>query len=103
MAAFLASCCLVVFGLTTDMLFNQYSRILLFIKILLIFGFYMKYLLDTLADGDKDHHEHSDHGKNHLGGAFDQEAEEMIKRVKQALSNGEGCRVFHHNTLDLLC
>lgn len=43
-------------------------------------------------DGDKDHHEHS--LENHLGGAFDQAAEDMIKKVKQALSNGEGCRVY---------
>ncbi|KAI7978936.1 hypothetical protein LOK49_Contig618G00001, partial [Camellia lanceoleosa] len=43
-------------------------------------------------DGDKDNHEDSDQ-KNHLHG-FDQDAETMIKKVKQALANGEGCRVY---------
>lgn len=43
-------------------------------------------------DGDKDHHEDSDQ-KLHLNG-FDQDAENMIKKVKQALANGEGCRVY---------
>lgn len=41
-------------------------------------------------DGDEDQHEGSDkkvHG-------FDQAAENMIKKVKQALAHGEGCRVF---------
>lgn len=56
---------------------------------------------DPWPDGDKDHHEHSH--ENHLGGAFDQAAEDMIKKVKQALSNGEGCRVFHHGAICLLC
>ncbi|THF93956.1 hypothetical protein TEA_002025 [Camellia sinensis var. sinensis] len=42
--------------------------------------------------GDKDNHEDSDQ-KNHLHG-FDQDAETMIKKVKQALANGEGCRVY---------
>ncbi|XP_028064485.1 endoplasmic reticulum-Golgi intermediate compartment protein 3 [Camellia sinensis] len=43
-------------------------------------------------DGDKDNHEDSDQ-KNHLHG-FDQDAETMIKKVKQALGNREGCRVY---------
>ncbi|CAL5340627.1 unnamed protein product [Camellia sinensis] len=43
-------------------------------------------------NGDKDNHEDSDQ-KNHLHG-FDQDAETMIKKVKQALANGEGCRVY---------
>ncbi|XAR57671.1 hypothetical protein NMG60_11025913 [Bertholletia excelsa] len=42
-------------------------------------------------DGDKDHHEDSDH-KIHQG--FDQDTESMIKRVKQALANKEGCQVY---------
>ncbi|CDP16085.1 unnamed protein product [Coffea canephora] len=41
---------------------------------------------------DKDHHDDQDQ-KVHLQG-FDKEAEDMIKRVKQALANGEGCRVY---------
>ncbi|PON36242.1 Endoplasmic reticulum vesicle transporter, C-terminal [Parasponia andersonii] len=44
-------------------------------------------------DGEKDHHEHSDH-RSHLGGAFDQASENMIKKVKQALADREGCRVY---------
>ncbi|KAI8021059.1 Endoplasmic reticulum-Golgi intermediate compartment protein 3 [Camellia lanceoleosa] len=44
------------------------------------------------GDGDKDNHEDSDQ-KNHLHG-FDQDAETMIKKVKQALANREGCRVY---------
>lgn len=43
-------------------------------------------------DDHKDHHEDSDN-KTHLQG-FDQDAENMIKKVKQALANGEGCRVY---------
>ncbi|XP_041007242.1 endoplasmic reticulum-Golgi intermediate compartment protein 3 isoform X3 [Juglans microcarpa x Juglans regia] len=41
-------------------------------------------------DGDKDQHEDSDK-KTH---GFDQAAENMIKKVKQALAHGEGCRIF---------
>lgn len=55
-----------------------------------------------MPDGDKDQHEHPDH-ENHLGGGFDEAAEEMIKRVRKALANGEGCRVFHHGALFMLC
>ncbi|KAF3445142.1 hypothetical protein FNV43_RR14835 [Rhamnella rubrinervis] len=43
-------------------------------------------------DHDKDHHENSGH-ENHLHG-FDETAENLIKRVKQALADGEGCRVY---------
>ncbi|CAI9089895.1 OLC1v1024546C1 [Oldenlandia corymbosa var. corymbosa] len=43
-------------------------------------------------DDLKDHHDDHDR-KVHLQG-FDKEAEDMIKRVKQALSHGEGCRVY---------
>ncbi|KAF2305383.1 hypothetical protein P3X46_004727 [Hevea brasiliensis] len=43
-------------------------------------------------DDDKGHHEDLDM-KLHTHG-FDQAAENMIKKVKQALANGEGCRVF---------
>ncbi|XP_021907303.1 endoplasmic reticulum-Golgi intermediate compartment protein 3 [Carica papaya] len=41
---------------------------------------------------DKEHHEDSDHTLHTLG--FDQDAEKMIKKVKEALANGEGCRVY---------
>lgn len=44
----------------------------------------------TLADGDKDQHEDFDQ-KLHF---FDEAAEAMIKKVKQAIAHGEGCRVF---------
>ncbi|KAK3037417.1 hypothetical protein RJ639_030179 [Escallonia herrerae] len=43
-------------------------------------------------DDGKDHHEDLNH-KFHLQG-FDQDAENMIKNVKQAMANGEGCRVY---------
>ncbi|KAF5748879.1 endoplasmic reticulum-Golgi intermediate compartment protein 3 [Tripterygium wilfordii] len=43
-------------------------------------------------DDDKDHDKDSDQ-KTHSHG-FDQGAETMIKKVKQALANGEGCRVY---------
>ncbi|KAA8526181.1 hypothetical protein F0562_008080 [Nyssa sinensis] len=43
-------------------------------------------------DKDHGHHEESDE-KTHLHG-FDQDAENMIKKVKQALFSGEGCRVY---------
>ncbi|KAL6965281.1 hypothetical protein U1Q18_036336 [Sarracenia purpurea var. burkii] len=43
-------------------------------------------------DGDKDHHDNSDNNIHPHG--FDQNAENMIKRVKQALTYGEGCRVY---------
>lgn len=46
-------------------------------------------------DEDKDHQEVQ---KLHLHG-FDQEAEDMVKNVRQALANGEGCRVY--GTLDV--
>ncbi|KAK7258302.1 hypothetical protein RIF29_23875 [Crotalaria pallida] len=43
-------------------------------------------------DDGKDHHEDSDQ-KIHLQN-FDESTENMIKKVKQALTNGEGCRVY---------
>ncbi|XP_031396430.1 endoplasmic reticulum-Golgi intermediate compartment protein 3 [Punica granatum] len=43
-------------------------------------------------DEGGDHHEHSEE-KTH-GHTFDHDAEKMIKKVKQALANGEGCRVY---------
>ncbi|KAJ6304388.1 hypothetical protein OIU77_018115 [Salix suchowensis] len=43
-------------------------------------------------DHDKDHHNDS-HEEQHAHG-FDDAAETMIKKVKQALANGEGCRVY---------
>ncbi|KAK4342441.1 hypothetical protein RND71_038257 [Anisodus tanguticus] len=45
-----------------------------------------------VTDDDKDHHDDSDN-KTHLQG-FDQDAENLIKKVKQALAHGEGCRVY---------
>ncbi|KAL3363601.1 hypothetical protein AABB24_012721 [Solanum stoloniferum] len=42
-------------------------------------------------DDHKDHHDDSDN-KTHMQG-FDQDAENLIKKVKQALAHGEGCRV----------
>ncbi|XP_057773335.1 uncharacterized protein LOC130992634 isoform X1 [Salvia miltiorrhiza] len=43
-------------------------------------------------DDHKDHHEESDHKvKLHN---LDEEAEDMIKKVKHALANAEGCRVY---------
>ncbi|CAL8138791.1 unnamed protein product [Prunus armeniaca] len=44
-------------------------------------------------DDSKDHHEDKDQ-EIHLQGAFDQAAEDLIKRVKHAIANGEGCQVF---------
>ncbi|CAI0446845.1 unnamed protein product [Linum tenue] len=41
---------------------------------------------------DKEHH-HDLEQKLHSHG-FDEEAENMIKKVKQAVTNGEGCRVY---------
>lgn len=43
-------------------------------------------------DNETDHHDDSEK-KVHLD-KFDDEAENMIKTVKQALANGEGCRVW---------
>ncbi|XP_073134451.1 uncharacterized protein [Henckelia pumila] len=43
-------------------------------------------------DDHKDHHEESDHKvKLH---SFDDDAEKLIKKVKHAISVGEGCRVY---------
>ncbi|KAL2455364.1 endoplasmic reticulum-Golgi intermediate compartment protein 3 [Forsythia ovata] len=44
------------------------------------------------ANDHKDHHEESNH-KIELH-SFDKVAENMIERVKHALANGEGCRVY---------
>ncbi|KAK4782750.1 hypothetical protein SAY86_007124 [Trapa natans] len=41
------------------------------------------------GDNHQDHSEEKTHGHT-----FDQDAEKMIKKVKQALANGEGCRVY---------
>ncbi|XP_024032147.1 endoplasmic reticulum-Golgi intermediate compartment protein 3 isoform X2 [Morus notabilis] len=35
-----------------------------------------------------------EHASHKHGGGFDEAAEEMIKRVRKALANGEGCRVY---------
>ncbi|GMH12505.1 hypothetical protein Nepgr_014346 [Nepenthes gracilis] len=43
-------------------------------------------------DDDKDHHE-DPNLKSHLQ-TFDQESESMVKKVKHAMANGEGCRVY---------
>lgn len=55
------------------------------IKIIFIWSY-------SLPDDKKDDHEDSDEKLHALG--FDQAAESMIKKVKDALANGEGCRVF---------
>ncbi|KAK9284112.1 hypothetical protein L1049_023279 [Liquidambar formosana] len=47
---------------------------------------------DHKHDEDKEHHEDSDQ-KIHAHG-FDQDAENMVKKVKKALADGEGCRVY---------
>ncbi|KAK8672714.1 hypothetical protein V6N13_111078 [Hibiscus sabdariffa] len=46
----------------------------------------------SIDDDEKEHHDDSDKKLHAFG--FDQEAENMIKKVKQALENGEGCRVY---------
>ncbi|GKV15251.1 hypothetical protein SLEP1_g26048 [Rubroshorea leprosula] len=43
-------------------------------------------------DDEKEHHDDLDQKLHALG--FDKAAENMIKKVKQALTNGEGCRVY---------
>lgn len=43
-------------------------------------------------DDEKEHHDDADKKLHALG--FNEEAENMIKKVKKALDNGEGCRVF---------
>jgi len=43
------------------------------------------------TDDGKDHHEYSEQ-KVHLQ-TFDEATENTIKKVKEALKNGEGCRV----------
>lgn len=48
-------------------------------------------LLKLSTDDGKDHHEHSEQ-KVHLQ-TFDEATENTIKKVKEALKNGEGCRV----------
>ncbi|KAM5580283.1 hypothetical protein ABKV19_009837 [Rosa sericea] len=55
-----------------------------------------EYLSDLV---EKEHSQKHDDGKehhqeNHLHGAFDLAAEELIKKVKKALDDGEGCRVY---------
>ncbi|XP_047338008.1 endoplasmic reticulum-Golgi intermediate compartment protein 3-like [Impatiens glandulifera] len=45
------------------------------------------------ADHTHDGNSTSDHKEGHLQG-FDLDAETMIKKVKQAIANGEGCRVY---------
>lgn len=63
----------------------------------IILWFYIVWAKIDLAPGDCSdeggkHHDHSEE-KTH-GHTFDQDAEKMIKKVKQALENGEGCRVL---------
>ncbi|EES03808.1 hypothetical protein BDA96_03G365300 [Sorghum bicolor] len=58
-----------------------------------------EYLSDLVEKGHGAHHDH-DHGQEHHDEqkkpeqTFNEEAEKMIKSVKQALGNGEGCRVY---------
>lgn len=46
----------------------------------------------VLAEDGKEEHKNETEAFNFLG--FDQAAETMIKKVKQALADGEGCRVL---------
>ncbi|GJN19815.1 hypothetical protein PR202_gb07125 [Eleusine coracana subsp. coracana] len=58
-----------------------------------------EYLSDLVEKEHGAHHNH-DHGHEHHEEAkkheltFDEDAEKMVKSVKQALANGEGCRVY---------
>ncbi|KAF8703528.1 hypothetical protein HU200_032339 [Digitaria exilis] len=58
-----------------------------------------EYLSDLVEKGHGAHHdhdrgpEHHDEQKKHEH-TFDEDAEKMVKSVKQALENGEGCRVY---------
>lgn len=56
------------------------------------FGLKIVQHLGMCSDEGGDHHEHSEE-KTH-GHTFNEDAEKMIKKVKQALANGEGCRVL---------
>lgn len=47
---------------------------------------------DHKHDEEKDHHDDSNHAVH--AHSFDQDAENMVKKVKQALANEEGCRVY---------
>ncbi|XP_057954835.1 uncharacterized protein LOC131148894 [Malania oleifera] len=47
---------------------------------------------DHKHDGEKDHHAEPSHTIHTHG--FDHDAENMVKKVKQALADGEGCRVY---------
>ncbi|GFQ07679.1 uncharacterized isomerase bh0283 [Phtheirospermum japonicum] len=53
---------------------------------------YFSELVEKETYDQKDHHEESDH-KIKLQN-LDEEAKNMIKKVKHALANGEGCRVY---------
>ena len=53
-----------------------------------------KCFIKLWIDGDKDHHGNSSDGHEH---GFGPDAEKMIKPVKHALANGEGCRVSHQD------
>ncbi|KAJ8770388.1 hypothetical protein K2173_015002 [Erythroxylum novogranatense] len=58
---------------------------------------YLSDLVEKEHEGHKhDHHNdhHGDGESNHHTHGFDQEAEKLIKNVKQALAHGEGCRVY---------
>ncbi|ONK65200.1 uncharacterized protein A4U43_C07F34710 [Asparagus officinalis] len=48
--------------------------------------------METDEDDHKDHH--IDSSKKKHEHKFDADAEEMIKTVKHAMENGEGCRIF---------
>lgn len=47
---------------------------------------------DHKHDENKDHHDDADQNFHAFG--FDKAAETMVKKVKHALANGEGCRVY---------
>lgn len=60
-----------------------FCALLIFDDCIFIFNFY--------ADDDKHNHEES--AEKLHGHMFDENAEKMIKKVKHALEQGEGCRV----------
>ncbi|XP_042520723.1 endoplasmic reticulum-Golgi intermediate compartment protein 3-like [Macadamia integrifolia] len=58
-----------------------------------------EYLSDLVEGGythkhDHDKENHEDSSQKPQSHGFDQDAENKVKNVKQALANGEGCRVF---------
>lgn len=48
------------------------------------------------SDDHKDNHDHEESDHKIKLHSLDEEAENMIKKVKHAMANGEGCRVWFH-------